>query len=221
MNEIGLKAQDASVAQLGLANVEMAYWNLHPSELVEEVIVRGQGELTDTGALAIDTGEFTGRSPKDKFVVYDENTKDSVWWGDVNNRFEADKFDALHNRMLAYLGNKEVWVRDAYACADPTYRINIRVVNEFAWSNLFAYNLFLRPTTEEIKTFKHDWVIINAPGFKADPKIDGTRQHNFAVINFTKKTILIGGTAYTGEIKKSIFAVLNYILPHQLIQIVN
>ncbi len=215
MNEIGLKAQDASVAQLGLAHVEMAYWNLNPSELVEETIMRGQGTLTDVGALAVDTGEFTGRSPKDKFVVYDENTKDSVWWGDVNNRFEADKFDALHNRMLAYLSGKEIWVRDAYACADPQFRINIRVVNEYPWSNLFSYNLFLRPTADEIKTFKHDWLIINAPGFMADPKIDGTRQHNFAIINFTKKTILIGGTAYTGEIKKSIFAVLNYILPHE------
>ena len=128
MNEIGLKATDFSIAQLGLGNVEMAYWNLHPSELVEETIVRGQGELTDVGALAIDTGEFTGRSPKDKFVVYDENTKDSVWWGDVNNRFESDKFDALHNRMLAYFGNKEVFVRDAYACAVLSFRINIRVV---------------------------------------------------------------------------------------------
>jgi phosphoenolpyruvate carboxykinase (ATP) len=111
MNEIGLKANDFSIAELGLENVEMAYWNLHPSELVEETIIRGQGELTDVGALAIDTGEFTGRSPKDKYVVYDENTKDSVWWGDVNNRFESDKFDALHNRMLAYLGSKEVWIR--------------------------------------------------------------------------------------------------------------
>ena len=215
MNEIGIKAENASVAELGLSNVEMAYWNLHPSELIEECIVRGEGVLTDVGALAIDTGEFTGRSPKDKFVVYDENTKDSVWWGDVNNRFESDKFDLLHHRMLAYLGNKEVFVRDAYVCADPGFRLNIRVVNEHAWSNLFAYNLFLRPTAEEIKKFKHDWVIINAPGFKADPKIDGTRQHNFAIINFTKKTILIGGTGYTGEIKKSIFSVLNYILPHE------
>ncbi len=215
MNEIGLKAQDASVAQLGLSNVEMAFWNLQPSELVEECIIRGEGVLTDVGALAMDTGEFTGRSPKDKFVVYDENTKDSVWWGDVNNRFESDKFDSLHNRMLAYLSGKEIWVRDAYACADPAHRINIRVVNEFPAHNLFSYNLFLRPTAEEIKTFKHDWLIINAPGFKADPKIDGTRQHNFAIINFTKKTILIGGTAYTGEIKKSIFSVLNYILPHE------
>lgn len=215
MNEIGIKAENASVAQLGLSNVDMAYWNLHPSELVEECIIRGEGVLTDLGALAIDTGEFTGRSPKDKFVVYDDNTKDSVWWGDVNNRFESGKFDALHNRMLAYLGGKEIWVRDSYVCADPAYRVNIRVVNEFPWSNLFANNLFLRPTAEEIKTFKHDWVIINAPGFKADPTIDGTRQHNFAIINFTKKTILIGGTGYTGEIKKSIFSVLNYILPHE------
>lgn len=215
MNEIGFKADKASIADLGLGNVEVAYWNLNPSELVEECIVREEGVLTDVGALAIDTGEFTGRSPKDKFVVYDDNTKDSVWWGDVNNRFEADKFDVVHKRMLEYLGGKEVWVRDAYACADPTFRINIRVVNEYPWSNLFAYNLFLRPTKEEIKNFKHDWTIINAPGFKADPKIDGTRQHNFAIINFTKKLILIGGTGYTGEIKKSIFAVLNYILPHE------
>jgi phosphoenolpyruvate carboxykinase (ATP) len=215
MNEIGERAKDASVAQLGLSNVEMAYWNLHPSELVEETISRGQGVLTDVGALAIDTGEFTGRSPKDKFVVVDANTKDSVWWGDVNNRFDADKFDILHGRMLAYFGGKEVWIRDSYACADPQYRINIRVVTEFPWSNLFANNLFLRPTPEEIQNFKSEWTIICAPGFRSDPKIDGTRQHNFAVLNFTKKMILIGGTGYTGEIKKGIFAVLNYILPHE------
>lgn len=215
MNEIGLRAQDAGVAQLGLSNVEMAYWNLHPSELIEETVSRGEGVLTDVGALAVDTGEFTGRSPKDKFVVYDDNTKDSVWWGDVNNRYEADKFDILHNRMLAYFQGKEVWIRDSYACADPKYRINIRVVTELPWSNLFANNLFLRPTTDEIKNFKSDWTILCAPGFRADPKIDGTRQHNFAIINFTKKMILIGGTGYTGEIKKGIFAVLNYILPHE------
>lgn len=215
MNEFGIKPKNQSVSDIGLGNVSAAYWNLNPSELVEECIVLGDGELTDTGALAIETGEFTGRSPKDKFVVFDENTKDSVWWGDVNNRFEKEKFDTLHNRMLAYLAQKEIYVRDAYACADPQFRINIRVVNEFPWSNLFAYNLFLRPKSEELENFKHEWLILNAPGFKADPKIDGTRQHNFAVINFTKKIILIGGTGYTGEIKKSIFTVLNYILPHE------
>ncbi len=215
MIEIGRKSMTASLNEIGLGNVEMAYWNLHPSELVEETIIRGEGVLTDEGALAIDTGEFTGRSPKDKFVVHDENTKDSVWWGDVNNKFESDKFDVIHNRMLAYFTNKEVFVRDAYACADPSYRLNVRVVTEYSWSNLFASNLFLRPTDEEILNFNHDWLILNAPGFKADPKIDGTRQHNFAIINFTKKIVLIGGTGYTGEIKKSIFAVLNYILPHE------
>jgi phosphoenolpyruvate carboxykinase (ATP) len=215
MNETGIKPLNQSVSDIGLGNVAMAHWNLLPSELIEDCIYLGDGELTDVGALAIDTGEFTGRSPKDKFVVYDDNTKDSVWWGDVNNRFESDKFDQLHNRILAYFAQKEVYVRDAYACADPRYRINIRVVNEYPWSNLFAYNLFLRPERKELDNFKHDWLILNAPGFKADPKIDGTRQHNFAIINFTKKIILIGGTGYTGEIKKSIFTVLNYILPHE------
>ncbi len=215
MNEIGSKAANFSVADIGLAKVETAYWNLSPDDLIKETLNRGEGVLTDVGALAVDTGEFTGRSPKDKFVVYDDNTKDSVWWGDVNNRFEADKFDVLHKRMLAYFEGKKIWIRDSYACAEPKYRINIRVVNEYPWCNLFSYNLFLRPDADEIKNFKHDWLILNAPGYKADPKIDGTRQHNFAIINFTKKVILIGGTAYTGEIKKSIFSALNYILPHE------
>jgi len=215
MNEFGIKAKDATVASLGLGNVSAAYWNLNPAELVEETIIRGEGVLTDSGALAVDTGEFTGRSPKDKFVVYDETTKDSVWWGDINNRFESDKFDLLYNRVTAYLSGKDVYVRDSYACADPSFKLNIRVVTEFPWSNLFANNLFLRPTHEEIMNFEPEWTIINAPGFHATPEIDGTRQHNFAIINFTKKVILIGGTGYTGEIKKGIFAVLNYILPHE------
>lgn len=215
MDEIGIKPKNASVSEIGLSLVKTANWNFSPEKLIENCVENGEGILTDTGALAINTGEFTGRSPKDKYVVFDQTTKDSVWFGDVNNRFESDKFDALHSRILRYFEEKNIWVRDAYACADPSFRINIRVVNEYAWSNLFAYNLFLRPNEDEIKEFKHEWLILNAPGFKADPKIDGTRQHNFAIINFTKKIILIGGTAYTGEIKKSIFSVLNYILPHQ------
>ena len=130
-------------------------------------------------------------------------------------KFSTQKFDALYNRMKAYLNGKDVYVRDAYAGADDNFRLNLRVVNEYPWSNMFAYNMFLRPTAEEIKDFEADWHIVNAPGFMADPKIDGTRQHNFAVINFTKKMIIIGGTGYTGEIKKGIFSVLNYILPHE------
>ena len=215
MNEFGFKAKNATLANIGLSNVGAAYWNLTPAELVEDTLLRDEGVLTDNGALAIDTGEFTGRSPKDKFIVLDDITKDSIWWSDVNIKFDAGKFDALYNRVAAYLAGKEVYVRDAYACADPAYRLNIRVVTEFPWSNLFANNLFLRPTAEEIAAFAPDWHIVCAPGFKADPAIDGTRQHNFAVLNMTRKVILIGGTGYTGEIKKGIFTLLNYILPHE------
>ena len=215
MDEYGLKAEGASVAGLGLKNVAAAYWNLTPAELVEETIINGQGALTDTGALAVDTGKFTGRSPKDRFIVCDEKTENSVWWGNINIKFDADKFDQLHSKMAAYLQNKEVYVRDAYACASDKHRTNIRVATEFPWSNLFANNLFLRPTKEEVLNFDPEWQILCAPGFYADPETDGTRQGNFAVLNFTKKMILIGGTAYTGEIKKGIFSVLNYVLPHE------
>jgi phosphoenolpyruvate carboxykinase (ATP) len=214
MNEYGHKNPDASVADLGLKNVAAAYWNLSPAELVEETIINGMGELTSTGALAIDTGEFTGRSPKDKFCVVDDETEKSVWWGDINIKFDSLKFDRLFARMQSYLTGREVYVKDCYACADPRYRLNVRVVTEYPWQNLFANNLFLRPTKKEIETLTPDWVIINAPGFKSDPLIDGTRQHNFAILNFSRRMIIIGGTGYTGEIKKGIFTVLNYILPH-------
>ena len=214
MQENGFKGPNASLKAIGLSNVEEVYWNLSPAELIEETIKRGEGTLTDTGALAIDTGEFKGRSPKDKFVVKDPITENSVWWGDVNAPFESDAFDKLYNRVCDYLGGKKVYVRDAYACADPEYRLNIRVVNEFPWSNLFANNLFLRPKVEELSTFEPEWIILNAPGFHANPERDGTRQHNFTILNFTRKIILIGGSGYTGEIKKGIFSVLNFILPH-------
>jgi len=214
MNEYGIKSKDATVASLGLKNVDVAYWNLNPAELVEETIVTGQGVLTDTGALAVDTGKFTGRSPKDKFIVCDAITEKSVWWGDINIKFTPENFDRLYDKVCAYLQNKEVYVRDSYACADPEHRINIRVVTETPWANLFAYNLFLRPTYDEIQNFNPEWTIIAAPGFHANPATDGTRQENFAILNFTKKIILIGGTGYTGEIKKGIFSVLNFVLPH-------
>ena len=215
MNEFGIKGKHSSIANLGLENVSAAYWNLNVAELVEETLLRGEGVLTDTGALAIDTGEFTGRSPKDKFIVEDAKTKDTIWWGDVNFKFDANKFDVVYNRVCAYLTGKEVYVRDSFACADPKYRLNIRVVTEYPWSNLFANNLFLRPTLDEIMNFDPEWTIICAPGFKANPEIDGTRQHNFTIMNMTKKVILIGGSGYTGEIKKGIFSLLNYILPHE------
>ena len=215
MNEYGHRREGAKVGDLGLNSVAAAYWKLNPEELVEESILLGQGELSDNGAWAVDTGEFTGRSPKDRFVVADDITNDTVWWGDINLKFDADKFDQLYDKVCAYLGGKEVYVRDSYACASEKHRLNIRVVTEYPWSNLFCNNLFLRPTDEEIASFDPEWKIICAPGFIADAEKDGTRQHNFAVLNFTKKTILIGGTAYTGEMKKGIFSVLNYILPQE------
>ncbi len=213
MKEFGIKNPQQSIADIGLKNVSSAYWNLTPAELIEESIVCGDGELTDSGALAVDTGEFTGRSPKDKFTVLNSETEKTVWWGDINIKFDEQHFDTIYKRMCAYFTNRDVYVRDCYACADPKYRMNIRVVTETPWHNLFANNLFLRPTREEVLKQAPDWIILNAPGFKADPKTDGTRQHNFAAIHFTKRMILIGGTGYTGEIKKGIFTVLNYVLP--------
>ena len=214
MTETGKRANNASITDLGIKN-STAHWNLSPENLTKIAVEKGQATLTSSGAININTGEFTGRSPKDRFIVRDTITENSVWWGDVNLSFDEDKFDALHSKVLDYLSGKEVYVRNSYACADPKYKMNITVVNEYAWSNLFAYNMFLRPTDSEIENFDSEWTILNAPGFMADAEVDGTRQHNFAILNFTKKIILIGGTGYTGEIKKGIFSALNYILPHQ------
>lgn len=216
MDLLGKLGQNTDLkASIGLENLGNQFWNLTPAELVEDIILMGEGMLTDTGAIAIETGEFTGRSPKDRFVVCDAKTENSVWWGDVNIKFSPENFDALYNRMKAYLTEKDVYVRDAYACADEAFRLNIRVVTETPWSNMFASNMFLRPSDAELENFNPEWHIVCAPGFKADPAIDATRQHNFAILNFTKKMIIIGGTGYTGEIKKGIFSVLNYILPHE------
>ena len=214
MTETGKRAKNATISDLGIKSAD-AHWNLSSDKLAEISVSKGQATLTSTGAININTGEFTGRSPKDRFIVKDALTEDTVWWGDVNLSFDKVKFDALHKKVLNYLSDKEIYIRDAYACADPKYRINIRVVNEYAWSNMFACNMFLRPSDTEIKSFNPEWTIFNAPGFMADAETDGTRQHNFAILNFTKKIILIGGTGYTGEIKKGIFSALNFILPHQ------
>lgn len=205
----------SALGKVGLHSTQPVHYQLTPAELTEQTVQRKQGILNDTGALLINTGEFTGRSPKDKFTVKDELTADSVHWNDFNIPLEPKYFDQMHEKLVNYLNSKETWVRDCYACADPAYRLNIRVINENPWSNLFAYNMFLRPTEDELENFTPEWHIIQAPGFKADPAVDGTRQHNFAMVSFTKKMILIGGTGYTGEMKKGIFTILNYILPHQ------
>jgi phosphoenolpyruvate carboxykinase (ATP) len=213
MKNIGLKNPSADLSQLGLKDIT-AHWNLPVPQLVERTIAIGEGALSDTGALKIKTGEFTGRSPKDRFIVKDNMTAETVDWNAINMPFDSDKFDALYDKVVDYMNGKELYVRDAYACADDKHRLNLRLVAEKPWSAMFACNMFLRPTEEEILNANPEWTILCAPGFMADAAVDGTRQHNFAVINFTRKTILVGGTGYTGEIKKGIFSVLNYVLPH-------
>jgi phosphoenolpyruvate carboxykinase (ATP) len=204
------------LAPLGFTTAPVeVHLNLPADALVQHALRRHEGQLTDTGALMADTGRFTGRSPKDRFIVQDAGTQNSVWWGDINIPFAPDKFDQLHQKMVTYLEGKELFVREAYAGANPEYQLKLRVVNELAWHNLFCYNLFLRPEAGADTSWLPDFSIICAPGFEADPAVDGTRQKNFAVINFTRKLILIGGTGYAGEMKKGIFGVLNYLLPHE------
>ena len=198
---------------IGLPQNQKINYQISPEKLTQQTVERNEGTLSDNGALVILTGEFTGRSPDDKFIVKDEITIDSVDWNNFNNPIDSKYFDQLQNKIINYLSNKEVWVRDCFACADNNYRLNIRVVNENPWSNLFAYNMFLRPGTSDLENFLPKWQILHAPGFKADPLLDGTRNENFTLVSFTKKIILIGGSAYTGEIKKGIFSVLNFILP--------
>jgi len=205
-------AKSISLEQYGIKNAKVNY-QLSPSNLHDITIAKGQGVEASSGALAVNTGEFTGRSPLDRFIVKDSITSDKVWWSKINIPFESDAFQKLYNKVVDYLSNKEIFVRDSYVCANSNYKTNIRVINEHPWSNMFAYNMFLRPTDEELETFEPEWLIVNAPGFMAIPNQDGTRQHNFAILDFTRKIALIGGTGYTGEIKKGIFSALNFILP--------
>lgn len=194
--------------------------NIHylctPEMLIEETIIHQQGVLSDTGALCIETGKFTGRSPKDRFIVKDAISENAVSWGSFNIPFEQDKYDLVKTEILDYIRKQKTYIHDGYVCSDENYRLNVRVLAEYPWSALFANNMFLRLDPEEIDSFAPQWTVICAPGFLADPEKHGTRQSNFAIMNFTDQTILIGGSGYTGEIKKGIFSVLNFILPHKL-----
>ncbi len=213
MQENGLRPKGQGLEVYGIKNANRINWNLTPSELIEEALANNEGSLTDTGALMCDTGEFTGRAPKDRFVVKDDKTADTVWWGEINFPISPENFDKIYDKLVKHLEGKNLYVRDAFAGADANYRLNLRVINTQAWHNLFCYNMFLRPKKEELEDFNPTFTIINAPDFKADPANDGTRQENFAIINFTRNLIIIGGTGYAGEMKKGIFSVLNYTLP--------
>lgn len=215
MKSTGIKNPNASLSDLGLTNLGTEYWNLSVSELVEHTLRSGEGQLSDTGALVIKTGEFTGRAPEDRFIVKDELTANTVDWGKVNIAFEPARFEALYQKVAAFLQSKPVYVQDSQVAADEKYRLKVRVVAQKPWSAFFANNMFMRPSESEILSANPDWTIVCAPDFKANPAQDGTRKHNFVVVNFTRRIVLIGGTGYTGEIKKSIFSILNYVLPLQ------
>lgn len=211
MNNSAFKSTP-NLNELGIINAKIQY-QLSAEQLHQLTLDLGQGVESSSGALVINTGKFSGRSPKDRFIVKDAITEKEVWWGEVNIPFAHKHFEALYNKVTAYLSNKEIYVRDTNVCSEPKYRLNVRVVTETPWANLFCHNMFLRLKEEELEGFRSDWTVICVPSFLADPAVDKTRQGNFAILNFTRRIVMIGGTGYTGEIKKGIFSALNFLLP--------
>jgi phosphoenolpyruvate carboxykinase (ATP) len=200
---------------IGVSPSEEVFHNLSAPELVEHAIRRSEGILVDSGALRTTTGERTGRSPDAKFTVDDPEVTDEIWWGPVNHKFDTEAFDRMHDKVAAYLSERPVYVFDGFAGADPSHRLPVRVVNELAWHNLFAHQLFLRPTTAELAEHEPGFTILHAPNLHADPVEDGTSDDVFVLVSFRRRLVLIGGTHYAGEIKKSIFGVMNYLMPQQ------
>src|SRR6267154_1843737 len=198
-----------------LAQQKNVHRNLFPAELVQHSIRRGETKMASNGAIVGYTAPFTGRTPKDKFTIRDSRTESNVAWGGFNHEFSPEKFDALYDRVLDFLQGKELFVQDLFAGADPKYRLPIRVINQYAWHNLFVRDLFVRPSAEELKSHHAEFTVVSAPEFQADPERDGTNSGAFILVNFTRKIILIGGTKYAGEMKKSIFGVMNFLLPER------
>ncbi len=200
---------------LGIVPRNDVHWNLIVPALYEQATLNGEGKIASGGPLVVNTGVHTGRSPRDKFVVKERSSQDDVDWGAVNQAFTAEQFDALHNLVAAHLADKKLYVEDVFAGADQRYQMHVRVVSEFAWHALFVRNLFVRPSQSDLPDFAPQFTILAAPTFEADPARDGTRSKTFVILDFAKRMILIGGTWYAGEMKKSIFTVLNYVLPLQ------
>ncbi len=199
--------------KLGLGNAACVYRNLTPAQLTEHALRRGEGALSDTGALVVKTGTYPGRSANDKFIVDTPAVHDEIAWGDVNRPIDKARFDAILGKVLAYLQNREIFLFDGFAGADPKYTRAFRIVNELASQNLFIHQLLRRPTAEQLAAFEADYTIIAAPGFKCVPEIDGTRSEAAILVNYEEKLVVICGTGYAGEIKKSVFSVMNYELP--------
>jgi phosphoenolpyruvate carboxykinase (ATP) len=199
----------------GIRNPGTVFWNLSPTELVEHAVRRGEGILVEGGPFNAVTAPHTGRSPNDRYVVREPSSEERVWWGKVNQPISQEHYAALRDDVVAHLEGQDLFVRDMWAGADPAYRLAVRVITPNAWHNLFAYNMFRRPEEAELDDFAPGFTILHAPEYQADPERHGTRSSTFILINFGAKEILIGGTRYAGEIKKSIFGILNYLLPVQ------
>ena len=213
MENTVITPKNADLMQYGIKDATVK-WNLTSEQLQKDTVELGMGVETKNGTLAVNTGKFTGRSPQDRFLVKDDYTADKVWWGKVNKPVSPENFARLQNEIVKYLSGKDLYARDGYVCADPKYRLNVRTVTELPWSNMFVFNMFLRPDASELENFQEDWLILCAPGYECpDPKGYGIRQGNFSILDFTKKVALVGGSAYTGEMKKGIFSALNMILP--------
>ena len=197
---------------LGIKNTGIIYYNLSVPQLVEHILARNEGVLGENGAVFVRTGKYTGRSPKDKFIVDEPSIHDEIDWNQVNVPISVEKFDRLYKRVLAYIQGRDLYVFDGYVGADPANRLGVRVINELAWQNLFAHQLFLRPTAEELKHHLPEITVIAVPELQGDPDIDGVNSEAFIVVNFVKRIVLIGGTHYAGEIKKSVFSFMNYLM---------
>lgn len=205
-----------NVFSRGLYSSGNIHYQLSPEELIADTLNRREGILDHKGALVINTGEFTGRSPKDKFIVRDTVTENTVNWNEFNLPIAPKYFDIIYKKAIDYINElDDLWIRDCFACADERYRLNIRVITEKPWSNLFAHNMFSRPADDELEGFSPHWCVINVPGLKLDPRECGIRKENVSLISFKHKVIVITGSGYTGEIKKGVFTILNYILPHE------
>ncbi|MDD5759018.1 MAG: phosphoenolpyruvate carboxykinase (ATP) [Desulfobulbaceae bacterium] len=206
---------DDDLSQYGLRNLNSVFWNIPTARLYEKILTRREGRLSHLGPLVVRTGHHTGRSANDKFIVRESSTEDKIWWGAINTPMSEECFDRLHQRMVQHLELQDLFVQDCFAGADRQYRLPVRVITQYGWHSLFARNMFIQPVADELKGHVPEFTVIDAPGFHASPSIDGTNSETFIIINFKKKMVLIGGTSYAGEIKKSIFSVMNYLLPEK------
>jgi phosphoenolpyruvate carboxykinase (ATP) len=209
-----IRKADYNLSNHGIGNLRLAYWNLTTEALYEEAVFRGEGVVAHGGPFVVNTGKHTARSANDKFIVRETDSEGNVWWGQYNRPFAADKFEVLYDRLLGFLQGRDVFVQDVYAGADEHYRLPVRIVTELAWHSMFVRNMFILPQSlEEYKRFVPEFTIIAVPGFKAAPSVDNTVSETFICLSFEKKLAIIGNTAYAGEIKKSVFTILNYLLP--------